>query len=399
MHVVVLVDSLQIGGHSSSLMTFLQRLRREAPSLHVDLVCLESVGPLAGAVPGGVQVGLMPRRVRLRRGRRIAESLVSGSWWPSLAIRLRRRLHSNSAAAAAVMRQNQLYARRRVRLYEPMARPYDLAISWSEGSAFYTLHDKVDADVKIAWIHPDYRQAGFDPAVDREFIDAVDFAVCVSEAGRASLESAFPHAAGRLLVVRNVVDVAKIRRLAREPLDRDRELKGSPFTLVTVCRLHDESKALLRAVEVFRRLRQGGAPVRWIVVGDGPDRERLTSVVEAADLVRDFVLVGSRRNPYPYVALADLFVLPSYYEGMPVAVEEALALGIPTLVTDYASAREQLVDGVEGWIVENSLDAILDKISWIHQHPQELSAVRNHLADRDGGQPCDDYPRLRRVMT
>ena len=186
-----------------------QHARRRSGRLAADRRTLQQPDDLpAASASGGAEP--RPRRARLPRergslGRRgaggrpgqpdaTAGSPAQGaarrrdpgvwkSWWLSLVIRLRRRLHAGSDAAAAVMRQNQLYARRRVRLYEPLGRPYDVAISWSEGGALYTLRDKVDAAVKIAWIHPDYRQAGFDPTVDREFIDAIDFTVCVSQAG------------------------------------------------------------------------------------------------------------------------------------------------------------------------------------------------------------------------
>ncbi len=379
--VLILVDSLATGGHTSSLLSLLERWSATPGCPEIDVVTLSEAGAAASLVPPTVRVG--PARWRwshLRYGR-VLRGLVTGNLMLSLVIRLRRRWGTGEMGLESVMRLSQRFAQRQVRALEPLPGRYDVAIAWSEGTALYALVDKVRATTKLAWIHPDYRQARYDPGLDEPYLAQLDAVVAVSGAGRDSLTAAFPHLGATVWVVRNLVDSHAVIELSRAGLAEDSVHFDTPLpTLLTVCRLHDQSKALYRAIELCAALKEAGSPVRWIVVGDGPDRAGLAEAVRAADLVEEFRLIGARSNPYPHMAAADLFVLQSYYEGMPVAVDEALAVGGPVLVTDYAAAREQVTDGVDGWVVPNDFDSLFARLAQVAADPDILTAVRGTRA-------------------
>jgi glycosyltransferase involved in cell wall biosynthesis len=71
-----------------------------------------------------------------------------------------------------------------------------------------------------------------------------------------------------------------------------------------------------------------------------------------------FLLLGQQENPFPYYLHADISATLSYYEGLCGAVNEAKVMGRPVIATRFSGIGEQLVDGVNGSIVDNNEDAI-----------------------------------------
>lgn len=86
-------------------------------------------------------------------------------------------------------------------------------------------------------------------------------------------------------------------------------------------------------------------PCRLLILGEGPLRTNLESLVKRLDLVKDVAMPGVVDNPYHYLANADLFVLSSNYEGLPTVLVEALACGCPVVSTDCPSGPREILDG------------------------------------------------------
>ena len=63
------------------------------------------------------------------------------------------------------------------------------------------------------------------------------------------------------------------------------------------------------------------------------------------------IMLGKKENPYPYLKACDIYVQPSRYEGKCVSVIEAQMLHKPVIITNYATSKSQLEDGVDGVIV------------------------------------------------
>lgn len=87
------------------------------------------------------------------------------------------------------------------------------------------------------------------------------------------------------------------------------------------------------------------------VVGRGPEQELLTREATALGIDERFVLAGWRDDPRQTLADADLFVLPSRAEGLPLSICEAMLAGLAVVATDVGSVREVVEDGVTGLLV------------------------------------------------
>ena len=103
-------------------------------------------------------------------------------------------------------------------------------------------------------------------------------------------------------------------------------------------------RAIVRA-RVPERAVPGGGGARS---GQGGRRRRPTQIERAAD---DFVFAGWREDVADLMALMDVFVLPSWREGLPRSAIEAAASGLPLVLTDIRGCREVVRDGVEGFLV------------------------------------------------
>lgn len=109
-------------------------------------------------------------------------------------------------------------------------------------------------------------------------------------------------------------------------------------------------KNQLGAVEIFARIRARVPGARLVFVGDGETREAVERRVEEAGVREGIEFLGMRADVPALLALADLMILPSISDAMPMVVLEAMALGVPTVATDVGDVREVLEVGAGVWV-------------------------------------------------
>ena len=133
---------------------------------------------------------------------------------------------------------------------------------------------------------------------------------------------------------------------------------GAEQEILAVARLVPQKglDLLLRAfAELDPSLREGW---RVTLVGDGPERERLQRLAADLAIGDSVVFEGFRSDPFRFMQRASIFALPSRFEGMPNALLEAMAAGLPAVVSDASPGPLEMVrDGVNGLVVptENHL--------------------------------------------
>lgn len=162
------------------------------------------------------------------------------------------------------------------------------------------------------------------------------------------------------IVVQTLSEAAKVRRFGGAPVQLPNAVNTDLFSpggepdpglIVSVARLHDAHKRqsdLLRAVALL--------PGQWRLelVGDGPDRGRLEALAQQLGIAQRVVFAGfvsDRRQLRELLRRCSVFALPSAYEGLPVALLEAMSCGAPTVATRIRATAEVLEDGVNGRLV------------------------------------------------
>ncbi|MGH7130289.1 MAG: glycosyltransferase, partial [Planctomycetaceae bacterium] len=143
--------------------------------------------------------------------------------------------------------------------------------------------------------------------------------------------------------IHNMLDLEQLDRRAEEPAPAwDRDL----FHIVSAGRL-DERKGYEYLLEAIDRLVHGRGLTRiqLHVFGEGPSKSQLEQFIHSRRLERHVTLEGFRANPLPCFRHAGLFCLPSLNEGLPNALIEAVACGVPVLATDCPSGPAEILDG------------------------------------------------------
>lgn len=193
----------------------------------------------------------------------------------------------------------------------------------------------------------------------RCFYPRFDAVVCQSRYMRDDIVGEFGFPAVKAVVIHNPVDIERIRRLANEPMatgmKREAGNGAEPLIhLVAAGRMSPEKgfDLLIEALALC-----GDTRLRLTILGEGPLRGDLERLARDKGVAQQVCFVGFQKNPYPFFAQADAFVLSSRFEGFPNVVLEALACGAPVIATPAPGGVREILEGVAGCVVAKSLTA------------------------------------------
>lgn len=196
------------------------------------------------------------------------------------------------------------------------------------------------------------------PAAIRAFYPIADEIVAVSEGSANDLAQATGIARDRIKVIYNPLLNAAFHEKASQPVDHPWFTEDQPPVILSVGRLAPQKDfaTLLRAFALLRQRRAA----RLVVLGEGPERERLTALARELGIDSDLEMPGFVGNPPAYMRRASAYALSSQWEGLPSVLVEALACGLPVVSTDCPSGpRELLCDGRYGLLTPMSDPAAL----------------------------------------
>ena len=113
------------------------------------------------------------------------------------------------------------------------------------------------------------------------------------------------------------------------------------------------------------------------IFGEGEERKHLEEWIVQQDATEVCELMGRTSQVEQVLRETDLFVLSSDYEGMPNALIEAMAMGVPCISSDCRTGPKSLIkDGQTGLLFQTgNLDALTEKIAWALQHPAEMNQM------------------------
>lgn len=176
-------------------------------------------------------------------------------------------------------------------------------------------------------------------------------------------------------------------------LRRELGLAGEMRVLVTVGRLSKEKghDDLIRAVARLRD-QAPDLPCCLLVVGRGPEQAGLTRLCRKLGLADTVRLVGYRDDVMPYLALADVFVLPSHSEGSPNVLLEAIAAGVPVVATSVGGVPEMVENEKHALLVpDRDVAGLASAIERILRDPElrgRLTSAGREIIDRHSPETC-----------
>lgn len=197
-------------------------------------------------------------------------------------------------------------------------------------------------------------------------VEHAAFVVCVSDFGRAqAMLHSDPSTWDRIHRIRCGIETEVFGRRGPHPAS------AGPLRLLHVGRLGREKgqAILLRAVaELIAR----GIDVRCTIVGDGPQRTRLEVLSRELDIESRVVFAGAvgEHALQSYYQDADIFVMPSFAEGLPVVLMEAMAMGVPVIASHIMGIPELVEHGVCGLLVPpGRVTELADAIAGLARDP------------------------------
>lgn len=195
---------------------------------------------------------------------------------------------------------------------------------------------------------------------NRLLLQRRDRVIGVGEAVRQALIHNEGIPAKRVEVVYNGIDVAAFAngKPNRAAVRAELGLGADDFVLLLVARL-DPIKDLATAVRTAGRVARQFPRARLVLVGEGPERAPVEALIRDQGLGEHVRLLGLRHDVARLLPAADVFLLTSISEGIPVTVLEALAAGVPVVATDVGGLPEIIVDGQNGFLAPARDDAAL----------------------------------------
>ena len=252
---------------------------------------------------------------------------------------------------------------------------YDFSCCYATYSLSGSKLSKIASINNSIYIHSNYEQIYAKEKEFREFFDNRDIRnfkhiIFVSNQAKDSFLKYYKDEKEKCLVLNNFINTKEIEEKKKVKIE---EKKPKDKTLLMfIGRLDDTSKKLGRAIHLIKDIKKTEL---WII-GDGKDKDKYQEMVKKEKLENRIKFLGAKKNPYPYMDIADYIILTSDYEGFPVTYLEAITLQKPLITTidvsddkinigkDYASIismeEEKMVSQVKEILKENKKPKKID---------------------------------------
>jgi len=252
---------------------------------------------------------------------------------------------------------------------------YDIAIAYAgpmDFISYFVIH-KLNSKRKVQWIHFDVTKIGFNKKFTSRIYQKFDQIYVVSLEGKQKLQKYLPKLSGKIDTFLNVMSPKKLLCMSDRGPGFTDQFDG--LRILTVGRLSKEKGQDL-IISAMAQLKKSGLNIRWYCIGDGSAKNEYKELIRCYGVEKDFILLGSKANPYPFMKQCDIYVQPSRHEGFCITLAEAKCFSKPILCTNFTGASEQIVDGETGMIVDFNVDVMVEALKKIINNVQ----LRNKFA-------------------
>lgn len=239
---------------------------------------------------------------------------------------------------------------------------YDMAISFFQ--PFDLMREFINAKIKIGWIHTDYSFGMKNKNDLYKIYYDLNYIAAVSDACKNTFNQILPEYQEKTIVVENCLSVNYIRQQATA-FSVEKEMPGNEAIKLLSIGRFCEAKNFDNVPDICRRVIEKGINIVWYLIGFGTDENLIRKQICANNMQNNVIILGKKENPYPYIEMCDWYIQPSRFEGKSVTVREAQVLHKPVIITDYATATSQLIDGYDGVIVPQSNKECAEAISMV----------------------------------
>ena len=335
LRVMFVITCMPVGGAETLLVELIRRMDRSRFS--PELCCLKHLGPLGETLAGEVPVfsGLLAHKYDFRV-----------LWWLTRLMRARR---IDAVVTVGTGGDKMFWGR---------------LAGWLGG-----------VPVICSALHSTGLPDHVEPA-NRLLTPITDAFIAVAQPHGRHLAEHEGCPAEKVRVIPNGVDVQEFH--PRWPSGQLRQelgiVEGTPVAgIVAALRPEKHHELFLRAAALVRRQ---VPTARFLVVGDGPQREKLEALARQSSLDDAVDFLGTRRDVAELLSLLDVLVLTSHMEANPVSILEAMATEKPVVATRVGSVPETVLDGHTGYLTApGDAQQIAARVVELFQNPQQAAAM------------------------
>ena len=369
--------NMNIGGTEKALLTMLNEI--DDSKYDITLLMLEEYGGFLNEIPSFVKVKYVDEYKSIK-------PFVNEP--PKILIK---RLIKNKAyltglstllnySISKITKNISYYYRYILKNVKKIDEEYDLAVAYAGPMDFitYFVLNKIKAKKKVQWIHFDITKIGFNKKFAKRNYKKFDKIFVVSEEGKEKLINLIPALNNKVEAFFNIISCNLIENMSKNEKSFDDLFDG--VRILTVGRLSKEKGQEL-TINVLARLKNQGYKVRWYCIGDGPEKDNYRNRIKGLDIENDYILLGSKLNPYPFMKDCDIYVQPSKHEGYCITLGEARCFDNPIVTTNFTGANEQIKNEITGLVCDISEQGIYQAIKRLLDNKELYKDIRINLSN------------------
>ena len=369
--------NMNIGGTEKALLTMLNEI--DDSKYDITLLMLEEYGGFLNEIPSFVKVKYVDEYKSIK-------PFVNEP--PKILIK---RLIKNKAyltglstllnySISKITKNISYYYKYILKNIKGIDEEYDLAVAYAGPMDFitYFVLNKIKAKKKVQWIHFDINKIGFNRKFAKRNYKKFDKIFVVSEEGKEKCRNLIPALNNKVEAFFNIISCNLIENMSKNEKSFDDLFDG--VRILTVGRLSKEKGQEL-TINVLARLKNEGYKVRWYCIGDGPEKYNYRNRIKRLDIENDYILLGSKLNPYPFMKDCDIYVQPSKHEGYCITLGEARCFDNPIVTTNFTGANEQIKNEVTGLVCDISEQGIYQAIKRLLDNKELYKDIRTNLSN------------------
>jgi len=162
----------------------------------------------------------------------------------------------------------------------------------------------------------------------------------------------------KIKVIPNGIDIEFYKNITIDSnYKKSLGIKSNHFIISCVANLH-QNKGHFYLIKAFAKLYKNNHKIQLLIIGDGPERERLKIMSSEYLNSKNIIFLGKRSDVAQILKCSNLFVLPTFFEGLSNAIMEAMTSALPIITTDIPENRELITNNFSGMLcpTKNHLD-------------------------------------------
>lgn len=385
--ILIAMHYLELGGAEAALIGLLDAL--DTNRVNVDLFLYDHRGELMPYIPPKIHLlPAIPAYTMLERP--IVELVKSGYWrlalarlWAKCITHISRHKNAKHLDDASIFFNMSRYTTPILPDINPKEE-YDLAISFL--MPHHIVLNKVRAKKKLAWIHTDYTNIYIEAEKELPIWAGYDKIAAISEDAKAKFIQVFPALAAKVFVCENILSTELIRKRADEFVPTDMRKTEDEICILSIGR-YSNPKRFDEVPDICKHIIEllPKRKICWYIIGYGSDEMLIKQKIQNTGMQENVILLGKRSNPYPYIKACDIYVQPSRYEGKSITVREAQILCKPVVITNYPTAKSQVIDGKDGVIVPMDIKSCAEGIAKVINDTAMRKDLISHMQRHDYG--------------